>query len=109
MSFSPFGRWCLNFRDCGGDYLTEIIVAIVSGGLALVGVIITTKSSNRKIEQKLQISQVRTETKLENLTDEVRRHNNFAVRTPVLEQEIIDIKKELATLKAYHMKDKKEE
>lgn len=87
----------------------EIIVAFIMGGASIVGVILTCVTSNRRIETKLQVSQAKTDVKIDNLTDEVRKHNNFAVRTPVIEQEIIDIKKELAVLKAYHMKDKKEE
>lgn len=82
--------------------MTEVIVALVSGGLALVGVIITTKSSNRKIEQKLQISQVRTETKLECLTAEVREHNNFASRMPTLERDLELLRKDVDLLKKYH-------
>lgn len=87
----------------------EIIVALIMGGASLAGVIFTCVTSNKRIETKLQISQAKTDVKIDNLTDEVRKHNNFAVRTPVLEQEIIDIKKELAILKSYHMKGKKEE
>lgn len=87
----------------------EIVVALIMGGASFAGVILTCVTSNKRIETKLQVSQAKTDVKIDNLTDEVRKHNNFAVRTPVLEQEIIDIKKELATLKAYHMKNKKEE
>lgn len=81
----------------------EIIVALIMGGASLAGVIITCATSNKRIETKLQISQAKTDVKIDNLTNEVRKHNNFAERTPVLEQEIKDIKKELAILKSYHM------
>ena len=61
----------------GGAALNEIIVALITGGVTLVGVLI----SNQK-------AQAVTETKLEELTREVREHNNFARRVPVLEEQI---------------------
>ena len=57
--------------------MNEIIVAIITGGVTLVGVLI----SNQK-------SQAVTETKIEELTREVREHNNFARRVPVVEEQI---------------------
>ena len=54
-----------------------IIIAIISGGLTLTGVLI----SNSR-------SQAVTDTKLEELTREVREHNNFAKRMPVIEEQI---------------------
>lgn len=57
--------------------LNEIIVALITGGVTLVGVLI----SNQK-------NQAVTETKLEELTREVREHNNFARRVPVLEEQM---------------------
>ena len=57
--------------------MNEIIVALITGGVTLVGVLI----SNQK-------SQAVTETKLEELTREVREHNNFARRVPVMEEQI---------------------
>lgn len=56
---------------------TEIIVAVITGCITLAGVLI----SNSK-------SQAVTETKLEELTREVREHNNFARRMPVVEEQI---------------------
>ena len=56
--------------------MNEIIVALITGGVTLVGVLI----SNQK-------NQAVTETKLEELTREVREHNNFARRMPVVEAE----------------------
>ena len=84
----------------------EIIVALIMGGASLAGVIITCVTSNRRIETKLQISQAKTDVKIDNLTNEVRKHNHFAERMPVLEQEIKDIKIDLSHLKGYHMEKK---
>ena len=57
--------------------MNQIIVALITGGVTLVGVLI----SNQK-------NQAVTETKLEELTREVREHNNFARRVPVLEEQM---------------------
>ena len=61
----------------GGAALNEIIVALITGGVTLVGVLI----SNQK-------AQAVTETRLDELTREVREHNNFARRMPVVEEQI---------------------
>lgn len=68
--------------------METIIAAAISGGLALVGVVITTMQSSRKIERKLEIHQAVTDQKIEDLTREVREHNNFAKRMPALEQKV---------------------
>lgn len=64
--------------------MIEIIVAI----LTLLGVIVTNIGSNRKIEHSLETSQAVTDCKIEELTREVREHNNFARRMPVVEEQI---------------------
>ena len=79
--------------------MEAIIVSIITGILSLAGVIITNVSSNRKIEHQLEIHQAVTETNLENLTEEVRKHNNFASRIPVIEKDIEYLKVEVADLK----------
>ena len=99
--------------------MIEVVVpSLISGGLALVGVIITSLSNKNKIindidkkntaminevkeentkvinEVKLEVTkkQAITDTKIEELTREVREHNNFAKRMPVVENEIVHIK-----------------
>ena len=66
----------------------SIIVALITGGLSLVGVVITSIATSRKNETAIKISQAVTETKIEELTREVRTHNNFAQRMPVVEEQI---------------------
>ena len=68
--------------------MESIIVAIITGGLTLLGTIISNISSNKKIETNLKIQQAVTDTKIEALTSEVREHNNFAKRIPVVEEQI---------------------
>lgn len=76
-----------------------IIVALITGGLSVLGVIISNIGSNRKIEDALSTSQAVTDCKIEELTREVREHNNFARRMPVVEQQIVDIKKDIDELR----------
>jgi hypothetical protein len=71
-----------------GLEMESIIVAIITGGLTLLGTIISNISSNKKIETNLKIQQAVTDTKIEALTSEVREHNNFAKRMPVVEEQI---------------------
>lgn len=68
--------------------MTEIIVAIITGGMSLCGVILTSLSQRRRLEHSLQISQAITDTRLEELTREVREHNNYARRVPILEEQM---------------------
>lgn len=68
--------------------MESIIVAIITGGLSLIGVVITNAKSSKDIENKLSVQQAVTDTKIEELTREVRTHNNFAQRVPVIEEQI---------------------
>ena len=65
-----------------------IVVALITGGLSLIGVIITNLAGQQRTEQKLAIAQAVTDTKIEELAREVRKHNDFAQRVPVLEEQI---------------------
>jgi TolA-binding protein len=68
--------------------LESIVVAIITGGLALVGVVISNNAAADKTQTQISTAQAVTDTKLEELTREVREHNNFAKRVPVLEEQI---------------------
>lgn len=68
--------------------MDAIIVALITGGCSVVGVIITTLTTSRRTEQRMATAQAVTDTKIEELTREVRYHNNFAQRVPVLEEQI---------------------
>jgi hypothetical protein len=78
--------------------METIISAAITGGLALIGVVITTMQSSRKIERKLEIHQAVTDQKIEDLTREVREHNNFARRMPALEQKVHGIDEKINIL-----------
>lgn len=75
-----------------------IIAAVISGGLALVGVIITNLTSMNKIREDMRTQQAVTDCKLEELTREVREHNNFAKRMPAVEEQIKGIKDKMEYL-----------
>lgn len=69
--------------------MTEsIIVAIITGLVTLAGTIITVIATSRKQEQDMKIVQAVTDTKLDELTREVREHNGFAKKIPVIEEQI---------------------
>ena len=72
--------------------MNEIIVALITGGLALVGTIISGRNTvdkvNRTMMQNLSTSQAVTDTKIEELTREVREHNGFAQKIPVMQEQI---------------------
>lgn len=80
--------------------METIITAIITGGLALIGVIITNMTSHKTIENTLKVNQAVTDTKLEALTDEVRKHNNFAVRIPMIEKDIEYLKHEMEEIRS---------
>lgn len=73
----------------GADRMTEpVIVAIITGGLSVLGTVITVVATSNKTTQEMRINQAVTDTKIEELTREVRAHNNFAARMPVVEEQI---------------------
>ena len=66
----------------------EVLVALITGGLTFLGVIVTNIGNSRKMQKELEKNQAVTDTKIEELTREVRQHNNFAQRVPVLENKV---------------------
>ena len=87
--------------------MTEAItVALITGGLSLLGVIIASAAGNRRTEQKIQVAQAVTDTKIEELTREVRKHNNFAEKIPVIQEQIKVVNHRLADLEDIERKEK---
>ncbi len=66
----------------------EVLVALITGSLTFLGVIVTNIGNSRKMQKELEKNQAVTDTKIEELTREVRQHNNFAQRVPVLENKV---------------------
>lgn len=77
-------------RECT-DMDSSIIVSIITGIATIVTVIINTRASNKDMTHKLDTQQAVFETKLDSLTSEVREHNNFARRMPVVEEKITNL------------------
>ena len=75
-----------------------ILVAVITGGLSLAGVVITCLATARKTEKATAVAQAVTDTKIDELTREVRSHNNFARRMPVVEEQIKVINHRLTDL-----------
>ena len=79
-----------------------IIVALITGGLSLAGVVVTCLATAKKTEKAAAVAQAVTDTKIEELTREVRAHNNFAQRMPVVEEQIKVINHRIGDLEQYH-------
>ena len=79
--------------------LEAVLAAAVTGILSLLGTVITVFAANNQTNRQLQITQAVTDTKIEELTREVRAHNNFAQRMPVVEEQIKVINHRIEDLK----------
>lgn len=79
-----------------------VIVALITGGLSLAGVVITCLATAKKNETAMKISQAVTDTKIEELTREVRLHNGFAEKIPVIQEQIKVINHRIDDLEGYH-------
>lgn len=79
-----------------------LIGSLITGGLSLIAVIFTNVSSNKKIvsdiKSEVKTNQAVTDEKITELTREVREHNNFARRMPVVEEQIKEIKHRIKDL-----------
>ena len=77
--------------------MEQIIIALITAGLGLVGVMITNYFSNKslsdKVTHQLEVAQAVTDTKIEELTREVRMHNNFAQKMSVANHRIEDLER----------------
>lgn len=78
--------------------MNEIIVAIISGAALIITEVLTIVISSNKTRQQLETQQAVSNTKIEELTREVREHNGFARRMPVVEEQIKVINHRLADL-----------
>ena len=75
--------------------MESIIVAIITGGVSVLCVIITSISANKKIEQQLVTNQAVTTAKIESLTEEVKKHNTFGDRITRLETTVEILQREV--------------
>ena len=82
--------------------MIEIVVAIITGVATVLAVIFTNSRTSRDMDAKLEKAQAVTETKIDELTREVRIHNGFAQRIPVLEEKMNVADDRIKDLEAYH-------
>ena len=80
--------------------------AIAVGLLSLIGVIITNSRSNSKMQSSMKTAQAVTDEQIKELTREVRLHNNFAQRIPVLEEQVRVVNHRVADLEEIHKPNK---
>ena len=76
----------------------EIVIALISGLATVLSVVLTNRQSGRAIDAKLEKAQAVTDTRLSELTREVREHNDFARRVPVLEEQIRTVNRRIDEL-----------
>ena len=77
------------------DSLVNIICTVISSLCVLLGVILSNRNSSDKMQNEMRTAQAVTDTKIEELTREVREHNNFAKRVPVLEEQVRTLREEV--------------
>lgn len=84
------------------DAIVTAIATIVVGLLSLLGVVITSKRYNDNIQNNMKTAQAVTDEKISELTREVRLHNDFAERIPVIEEKIRVVNHRIDNLEEYH-------
>lgn len=82
--------------------IISAVSSIVVGILAFIGVVITNNKANNKMQSEMTTAQAVTEERLDELTREVREHNNFASRIPVVEEQIKSLNHRIKDLENYH-------
>ena len=68
-----------------------VIIALISGGLAFLGTCLTVWAGMKKQQKDADVRQAVTDEKLTELTREVRRHNDFAEKIPVIQNDIVTL------------------
>ena len=79
-----------------------IIVALITAAATIVGNLVISRKSAQDMAHKLETHQAVTDTKIEELTREVREHNNFARRMPVVEEQIKVANHRIEDLEGFH-------
>ena len=82
--------------------MTEILIALITAVGSIIAVLLTNKSANDKMMQSMKVHDAVTDTKIDELTREVRAHNHFAERMPVVEEQIKVINHRIEDLEAFH-------
>lgn len=84
--------------------IESILVALITGGLSLIGVGLSVFASSRKTQAEFDKSQAVMNERISELTREVREHNNFAMRMPVVENQIQNLDSRVSIIERTAMK-----
>ena len=83
--------------------MDAVFASLISGGLALIGVVITVNASQRKTETAIKTDLAVMNNEVQNLRKEVEKHNNFATRIPALEAKEQANEAAIKRLENFHM------
>lgn len=93
------------------EIVASILSSVITGGLALIGVVYSNRATGDEVQARLDKQQAVMDTKLEELTREVRAHNHFAERIPIISEQIKvanhrieDLESKTGHLESLHMK-----
>lgn len=78
--------------------METIVVALITGVMSLIGVVITNNASNKRQEETFKGQVAVIQNDIKHLTDEVHQHNNFAQKIPILEERIKNLTKRIEDL-----------
>lgn len=84
------------------DMLVPVIVALITGGFSILAVVLTNNHANNKMHSEMSMAQAVTKEQIKELTREVRAHNDFATRIPLLEQKAESLELRVGALEEYH-------
>lgn len=79
--------------------MESIIVGIIAAAASVAAAIITSRATQSKVQQQLKVSDEVQNVKIESLTYEVRKHNGFAERIPVIEERVSVLNREMKEVK----------
>lgn len=85
------------------DAVLAVVSALITGACTIGANVVLSRRQAAEIDHKMEVRQAVTDTKLEELTREVREHNNFARRMPVVEEQIGMLHETTEQLRKYHM------
>lgn len=79
--------------------MTEsILVALIAGGFALLGTCLSVRAGNNKVLAEMREHNTLQDERISNLTEEVKKHNNFAERVPVIETRFDNLERRVTKL-----------
>lgn len=84
------------------EALISAAAAVIVGIFSLVGVVIANNRAGERVAENIKTAQAVTDERISELTREVRMHNDFARRIPVIEEQIKVVNHRVADLEDFH-------